>query len=213
MGGGGYGSPDGKPPRQPGTDGFAIAALIFGILGGVLLSVIFGFVALSRIKRSGKGGKGLAIAGLVLSGLWIVLLVILFVAVAASQPDRDATGRVTDAGTASVTSLKTGDCLSSMPQGMTTSVDLVPCTGPHKVQVLTTFTMPAGAYPGETVVQQQAEQGCIDRLGELNDRVSAGDLDVAYLYPLQRDWSTNREVHCLITGANGAPLTEVLPTT
>ena len=39
-------------PEQPQkTNGFAIASLIFGIIGGVLLSVIFGFVALSQIKK------------------------------------------------------------------------------------------------------------------------------------------------------------------
>jgi hypothetical protein len=212
VGPGGYGSPDGKPPKTPGTDGFAIAGFITAFFCG-LVSVVLCIVALSRIKRSGQGGKGLAIAGLVITALSVAVLVASVVAVRSIQPERDASGRVTDGGTAGVTALKTGDCLASAPQGMTTSVNLVPCTGPHKVQVVTTYSMPAGAYPGESEVKQKAEQGCIDRLGELNDRVAAGELDVAFLYPLQRDWSTNRDVHCLVMGGSGAPLTEVLPTT
>src|SRR5215831_2024091 len=58
------------PPRRP-TNGFAIASLIFGILGGVVLSVIFGLVALSQIRRRQQSGRGLAIAGLALSGACI----------------------------------------------------------------------------------------------------------------------------------------------
>ena len=72
----GYGAPPpyGVPasPTDPGTDGFAIAALIFGILGG-WLSFVFGAIALSRIRRSGARGRGMAIAGMV-TGAAIILL-------------------------------------------------------------------------------------------------------------------------------------------
>lgn len=62
----------GLPPAgaRRGTNGFAIAALVLGILWlcavGSVLAIIFGFVALSQIKRSGQSGKGMAIAGIVL---------------------------------------------------------------------------------------------------------------------------------------------------
>jgi prolipoprotein diacylglyceryltransferase len=62
-------------PEQPQkTNGFAIASLIFGIIGGVLLSVIFGFVALSQIKKRNERGRGMAIAGLSISGAWVALI-------------------------------------------------------------------------------------------------------------------------------------------
>lgn len=73
-----YGPPPGYPyapypmrPVKTGTDGFAVAALVFGILGG-WLAFVFGGLALSRIKRSGQSGRGLAIAGIVLACVWIV---------------------------------------------------------------------------------------------------------------------------------------------
>jgi hypothetical protein len=46
---------------------------VLSIFGGVLLSVIFGLVALSQIKKSGGRltGRGLAIAGLIISAVWI----------------------------------------------------------------------------------------------------------------------------------------------
>ena len=62
---GGYPGPGYPPPpaQKPGTNGFAIASLIFGIIGGVLLGFIFGFIALSQTKRTGQNGRGLALAG------------------------------------------------------------------------------------------------------------------------------------------------------
>ena len=54
----------GGPEPGRGTNGLAIAALVLGILWlcavGSVLAIVFGFVALSQIKRSGQGGRGLA---------------------------------------------------------------------------------------------------------------------------------------------------------
>ena len=71
--GGTYG---GQPQR---TNGFAIASLVLGILGVVLLGLIFGYIALSQIKRSGgtQGGRGMALAGVILSWAWLALVIIL----------------------------------------------------------------------------------------------------------------------------------------
>ena len=64
------------PPVNAPTDGFAIASLILGIVGGVVLAPIFGFIARSRIKNSGgaRSGIGLANAGIWLSVAWVVLI-------------------------------------------------------------------------------------------------------------------------------------------
>ena len=48
------------------TNGLAIAALVTGILGFSIVSVVLGHVALSQINRTREEGRGLAIAGLVL---------------------------------------------------------------------------------------------------------------------------------------------------
>ena len=69
----GYPSPA-KPSK---TSGLAIASLVCGFLGFLLLpglfGVVFGIMALRQINASGGtvGGKGLAIGGLVLSGITI----------------------------------------------------------------------------------------------------------------------------------------------
>jgi hypothetical protein len=61
------------------TDPFAILALVFGILGGVL-GVIFGHVAIYRIGKSGDKGEVLATVGLVFGylslAIWVVVLIV-----------------------------------------------------------------------------------------------------------------------------------------
>ncbi|MEV5574797.1 DUF4190 domain-containing protein [Spirillospora sp. NPDC052269] len=96
-----YGVPPGAAPGNP--NGMAITAFItgafglfcllaslvlvfvglFGIISSVL-AIVFGHIALSRIKRTGETGRGMAIAGLVTGyigvSLWIVAVVIAVIA-------------------------------------------------------------------------------------------------------------------------------------
>jgi hypothetical protein len=46
---------------------------VLGIIGGSILAIIFGFVARSRIKRSGASGGGMATAGIILGFVWLAL--------------------------------------------------------------------------------------------------------------------------------------------
>lgn len=71
--------PPGAAPvlAPPKTNTLAILALVFGIGGGVL-GIIFGHVALSQIAKSGENGRGLAIAGLVLGYLGVLASLIAF---------------------------------------------------------------------------------------------------------------------------------------
>jgi hypothetical protein len=70
--------PYGMPPGRRGVSGFAVASFLFGLIGGIPLGLIFGIVALGKIRRTGQGGKGLAIAGLVLTGAWVALWMVIF---------------------------------------------------------------------------------------------------------------------------------------
>ena len=73
------GGPYGAYPGAGGTNGFAIASLVLGILTlcglGSVLAVIFGHIALGQIKDRNQTGRGLAIAGLVLGYVGIGLVV------------------------------------------------------------------------------------------------------------------------------------------
>ncbi|WP_269522141.1 DUF4190 domain-containing protein [Coraliomargarita parva] len=74
------------------TCGMAVASFLFGILFfvpfGFLLAIIFGFIALSRIKDSNGElkGKGLAIAGLVLGFGWVAIIPIVGLLAAMAIP-------------------------------------------------------------------------------------------------------------------------------
>ena len=81
------GAPGFFPPAEPQpvkrTNGFAVASLIFGIIGGVPLGIIFGIIGLVRAKTV-LSGKAMAWIGIVLSVLWAVPLTIL-IAIGASH--------------------------------------------------------------------------------------------------------------------------------
>jgi uncharacterized membrane protein len=74
------------PPQylidQRKVDGFAVAALVLGIVWGFwlgsILAVIFGHVAISRIRRqpNERKGHGLAVAGLVLGYVGVATLIL-----------------------------------------------------------------------------------------------------------------------------------------
>jgi len=78
-------------PVAPKTNTLAIVALVLGILGFNIITVIIGHIALSQIKKTGEAGKPLAIIGLVLGyiGVVVIAIFILFAIIAA------ATGNVT----------------------------------------------------------------------------------------------------------------------
>lgn len=75
------------PYAAPTTNGYAIAALVLGILGiccGLLgiVGLVFGYVGKGQIERSGgtQTGNGMAIAGIVLGWIavaWIVIWILL----------------------------------------------------------------------------------------------------------------------------------------
>lgn len=75
-------------PPKPGTNGFAVAALVVGIVGLCLcfgfLGIIFGNVAKRQIAETGQAGAGLATAGIVLGWIavaWVVLRIFLVIGV------------------------------------------------------------------------------------------------------------------------------------
>jgi len=86
---------------NPATNGFAIASLILGILGfillpfiGPILAIIFGAVALSQIRKSNQPGSVLAKLGLGL-GICSLALTAIAVTVFGISLVRDFTGRHT----------------------------------------------------------------------------------------------------------------------
>ncbi|HKT05148.1 MAG TPA: DUF4190 domain-containing protein [Rugosimonospora sp.] len=77
----GYGQPQSPPPYPPappakGGNGFAVASLIFGIIGGIPLAIGFGIAGLVRSAKVGRG-KAMSVIGIVLSLLWLIPVIYL----------------------------------------------------------------------------------------------------------------------------------------
>ncbi|GAA1263981.1 hypothetical protein Psi02_59740 [Planotetraspora silvatica] len=205
-----YPPPYGYPPPSPRTNGFAITALVFGIIGGVLFSIIFGIVALVQIGRRGDKGKGLAIAGLILSGLWIVLVALLFIGAALGAAHRDDTGTVTRGGSVSSTSLHEGDCVDGVVDGkVVTRLAALPCAQPHDAEVIIKITLPAHDWPGVQAAGEQASSACEERLSQvLADSPMIERLRAFALYPPNElSWNRGRAVTCLVVDGQAGKLT------
>jgi hypothetical protein len=195
------------PPRR--VDGLAIAALVLGAVGFVILTlpvaIILAVIALVRIGRTGGRGRGLAVSALIVSVLWIAGWSALIAYGINLQPHRDDNGNITTKGRVSSGDLRVGDCIVDVSEGDVKGVDVVPCTQAHKAEVITRFTVPGSSYPGDSEVDSTAESRCQDDVpSSLQER---DDLDLFYLAPRSTTWSTgNHSVSCLVV-SNGAALT------
>ena len=198
------------PRAANATSGFAIASLVLGIMGGVLLSAIFGFVALAKIRDTGQKGRGMAIAGIILSGVWVVVAVVAVVAShghAAAGPNGQAStnlnsGPRASSGTVNVHGLAVGDCFDWSPSTRpVVSITLIPCGQAHNVQVFAVWELsgssypPGSSYPSD--LHQVVDQGCFARKTNLN--ASASSLQVDDFRPTAVGWSLgDRTVYCMV---------------
>lgn len=204
------GTQDATPPQPPppgaggarGTNGFAIASLVLGVLGGPFLSVVFAIVALVQIRRRGQRGKGYAVAGLVLSGIWTVVAVVAVVAWLGSEAERDrATGNVVGAGSVTLDELRPGDCMNGIEESsLQLSADVVPCDQPHEGEVFATFDLTTAELPPPEALVEMAETECADHLNGYASEEAAASLELFYFHPTEGSWSEgDRRIICVAT--------------
>ncbi|WP_231639413.1 DUF4190 domain-containing protein [Mycobacterium sp. Marseille-P9652] len=179
-----------QPPQNQTTSGFAIASLVLGILGGVLLSVIFGIIALGRTKPGGQRGRGMAIAGLVLSGVWVAVIAVAVV-FAALSPNH----------TVSVQNIKAGDCFADTPSGDRVAwVNTTSCDRQHSAEVVAVLTMPDGSFPPDSVFDDY-RQRCRDALSSYSSTAMQDpNVDLAVMPPSRDSWKHgDRDMVCIAT--------------
>lgn len=180
-----------QPPTQRSTNRFAVASLVLGILGDpLLLSVIFGIIALAQIKNRAQAGRGMAIAGLVLSGLWAVVIGVA-ITMAALSPTQVTNAR----------DVKVGDCFADLPTGnRVSSVDTTSCDRPHSGEVVAVLTMPDGAFP-DTSMFDDYKQKCRDSLASYSSTAMQDpNVDLAVMPPSQDSWQQgDRAMVCIAT--------------
>ncbi len=199
--------PPAPPPVDPRPNGFAVAALVCGLLGGAPLGIAFGIIALSRIRRRPQAGRGLAVGGLIASGCW--LLIFAAAAVAAvlwwERGQADAAVAVTPRDRVHVSALAPGDCVNELHTEAEEVLDMpvVPCDTPHDGEVYAVFELPAGPFPGEEAVQEEVTVRCED---DLRSFAGAGSeqLEFTFLYPATESfWTEDRQVTCIAFDPDG----------
>jgi hypothetical protein len=211
--------PQGPPPApsNPSFDGFSIAGFVLSIPGCALFGLIFSIIGIVRTKGGAYRGRGLAIAGLIISILWMLFWIVLWILSALSGPllTAGSSGNIVvdPPNSTDVNDLSAGDCLATTPTGRVTNVRTIPCDAPHMAQVVSTFDLPSGSFPGETQVEQQSEEGCEERLAtSVESDIADGDLELYYYHPDRTGWNRgDRGVVCVVSSSTGL-LDKVLPT-
>jgi hypothetical protein len=104
---------------------------------------------------------------------------------------------------AAVFSLRPGDCLNSSRNGL--SVTVLSCATPHEAEVFATFGLTGSGWPGGAAIQQQASNGCAERMaGYLNPQLINAGLTEQYVYPDQKAWQAGvRTVICEVSSSTG----------
>jgi hypothetical protein len=180
------------PPSEPqrgGTNGWAIAAFVLGILGGTILSVIFAIVALFQMRDRRERGRGLAIAALVISAVWVAIITSL-IAYGVSAQGKTVRG----------VDLKTGDCVKDAGENeLPTWVKRVRCDRPHHGEVFSVLTLPnSTTYPGEKTLRARADECGPTFFDYAPNSPEGPTFRVAVAYPTSDGWANGeRSVVCV----------------
>ena len=187
-------------PAAAGTrSGSALTALVLGILGllssfvGGILAIIFGIVALVRIRKTGSRGRAMAITGIVLGVMWTGVSVLLIVL------------GVHAASYGNIGRLQAGACFdNTQPGQVATQVQfLSSCTQPHNGQVVGTFALSGSTWPGTLAVRQQASAACAAMLGSVLRQHALSGVQVLNYTPDQQAWSSgDRSASCVLLDPN-----------
>jgi Septum formation len=177
-------------PRRPeGTNGWAIAAFVLGILGGTILSVIFAIVALFQTMDRRQRGRGLAIAALVISAAWIAVITSLI-----------AYGLSAQGKTVHATDLKTGDCVKDASESeLPAWVKRVRCDRPHYGEVFAVLPLPdTTTYPGEEPLRARSVVCGPTFFDYAPNSPEGPTFRVAVAYPTADGWANGeRSVVCV----------------
>jgi hypothetical protein len=115
----------------------------------------------------------------------------------------------------SVLDLQVGQCFEEPTAAdEVETVLVVPCTTAHAYEVFAVWELTGGsAYPGDEVVVEQADAGCLERFAPyVGVDYASSALTYAFFYPLEREWTSvgDRGVACFAYRTDEAPLTATI---
>ncbi|WUO29531.1 DUF4190 domain-containing protein [Streptomyces sp. NBC_00286] len=189
------------PPPPASLNGFAIAALVLGILCFLpLIGLILGLIALVQIKKKGERGKGMAIAGVILSSLGTAFLVFAFASGGAAKFWEGFKEGAREGATFSVDKGECFDTPGGSLEGMAYDVEKVPCAGKHDGEVFANFQMDDGDYPGDAAINQAADDKCytLQHAYAMDSWAVPENIAIYYFTPTRQSWDLgDREISCL----------------
>lgn len=201
-----YPGPPAQGNQAPTSKARAIWSLVLAIVPmpfAWIASVVLAIMVLSRSRDGRAHGKGLAISALVVVGLWTALIAtLLAVAVVQEANNSDSSGPpANQSGDVSVENLEAGDCLpQDLEERVFYTVEVVPCSEPHHLEVYATFLLDKGKFPGDRAVDRLADGGCFKRFEDyVGANLDDTDFEMHYLTPVADGWSYDRGVTCMVS--------------
>lgn len=182
-------------PQSPSTTAWAIAALIFGIVGAWLLGIICGAIALAKIKTGQFGGRTMAVVGLILSGVWIVIAVVVLVVLLLLDSDDTNTSPARQYVPA------VGTCFADEPDGRFEEDKAISCDQAHRVEVFSVYAIPGDTYPSSGVGDGMFNRRCETEFAQYAAE-DATDVEIDDLLPSEQTWALgDRTVVCYALSA------------
>jgi hypothetical protein len=123
---------------------------------------------------------------------------------------RDEAGTITEAGGLGAFVIEVGDCVQVPEETMVASVEGVPCNQPHDAQAFAEHQLLGDEYPGDSAIENDAYEGCVDRWRSSIGTVWEDDktYDLFTLTPTQESWEQDdRAVTCFVVRIDGAKMT------
>lgn len=122
------------------------------------------------------------------------------------EPQRDASGNVTESAGADVFDVRVGDCLGDFGDSEeVTDVSVVPCDQEHGQEIYATAQVPDGELPGDDDLRAQAEEVCTAEFeAYVGLPYTESELDFTWLQPTAESWDQgDRELVCLVNDPAG----------
>jgi hypothetical protein len=195
-------APQPKATVPPGVNNFAVAALVFGLLGG-LLGVIFGILAFRQIGRTGQRGKGLAAVGLVAAVVWAFVG---FETIRGTSPDEAALyDSMAGGDLIPAAYLNVKDCFTPPPGDALRGVELRDCGNLHTGEVFAKPPLTGADYPGIDYAKSFGQEQCPLLLEKyLDPEKDYPSLEIRFLYPDEEAWMRHeREITCVLLSTTG----------
>ncbi|OIJ26157.1 hypothetical protein UG56_014150 [Nocardioides luteus] len=185
-------------------------AVIIGI--GLAIAVLF------RSKPRRNRGVRKAITAIVVGSCGLVLIsslvAWLWSFTYGTNIERDKNGAVTSSGITVPELLRVGDCFEDDNEPgepfILYTIDVVPCSEPHRWEAYHRFLLPDGPWPGDNEVAWLSDPGCRTAFHEfIGEREGPSDLRMEFYLPYEASWrSGDRLVVCYV--GTGSPTTDSL---